>query len=492
MRPAHALVLVGLIAAGCAPMSTLPARRPIDDVAPRAYQRSATSDGPAQDVAQQRAVGRGLVHAPELTAHLQGVLDRLAENSPVSGVPSRVYVQADGSWNAVTTSAGNIYLSIGLVRYLASEDEAAAVLAHELSHVVLGHHASDAMERVQEHGMVLAAVGFTAWQQFGAKSGRMRELPTEAKQAMVAEWGLLKLTSMVLAPGWNRQQEQAADLLAVDLLVRAGYNRGAVAKILKKQAEADATRPRTDPMDILRSIGWQPLQMPQGGDVATQGKALGIKVGEIFVGSALEQLAQRHPDSGARAIVVASYIQREYETVEAPDYQTDSWKSAMTSKTIEPVLQAYASAEDAERSLEAKDLRTAEVHARKATTGPAANHAYPCLVLAATQIGNHRYNDAASSLGKAIKGPEPAFATYRALAVVASNSGRRDEAVRILERSYREFQGAPEVMVTLIKAYEDAGRHQDAQRLTAQCVAKYPGRALAKACTGQAPATTFL
>jgi len=487
---ARPLLLVALLAAGC--VAKLPVRRPIDEVAPRAYGGSVTSDGAARDIAQQRAMGNGLVHAPELTAALQRVLDRLIASTPVTGVPSRVYVQADGSWNAITTSAANIYLSIGLVRHLSSEDEAAAVLAHELAHVVLGHHASDAMERMQEHGMILAAAGMTAWQQLGAKNGRTRELPVQAQQALLAEWGLMKLTSMVIAPGWNRQQEQAADLLAVDLLVRAGYNRGAVGAILVKQAEVDAAHPQPDPMAILASIGWKPVEIPQGGDAGDKAAVLGIKLGEVLAGGILAQMARRHPDAQARAAVVALYVQREYATAEVPDYRTESWQQAMEAPAIKSVLAAYDAADDAQRSLESGDVRAAEQYARQAVSGPAADHAHPCIVMAATQRRSGRLAEAQRSLGNAIEGPEPAFATYLALATITSRQGRQDEAVRILERSYQVFQGAPEVIVTLIGVYQQVGRHEDAKRLTAQCIARYPGRALAKACNGQATPTTLL
>ena len=114
--------------------------------------------GQAKDVDYARAEGLGLVPASPLDTYLNGVLAKLLAQSPVKSVPARVYVRASGDWAAKSTADANIYVALGALLRLDNEDEVAALLAHEASHVILGHADADVVQSLQQRAIQLSAL----------------------------------------------------------------------------------------------------------------------------------------------------------------------------------------------------------------------------------------------------------------------------------------------------------------------------------------------
>lgn len=114
------------------------------------YKPSSQTIGVERDLINQRASGYGLVTAENLEAYANGVLDKLKAASGIPGLPGKVYLSATDDLAASTTPDGNIYIgyrwfeNLNAPRYkLGQEDTLAALLAHELGHLALGHHNSD-------------------------------------------------------------------------------------------------------------------------------------------------------------------------------------------------------------------------------------------------------------------------------------------------------------------------------------------------------------
>jgi predicted Zn-dependent protease len=119
--------------------------------------------------------------------------------------------------NAVGAPSGFVAVTTGLLRAARSEDELAAVLAHEVAHVQLGHtmqpvEAARKQERLT--GVLLEGTSDVVHLFFGK----------------VVSAG----TDFVLDRGFGKRNELAADALAARVLAAAGYAPGALGAFLAR------------------------------------------------------------------------------------------------------------------------------------------------------------------------------------------------------------------------------------------------------------------
>jgi len=82
----------------------------------------------------------GLVQDEGLQARLDGVARTLTRYVP-SGDSYRFRILKSDDVNAMTTPDGQVFVTRTLVRVFRNDDDLAGVLAHEISHVLLGHTA---------------------------------------------------------------------------------------------------------------------------------------------------------------------------------------------------------------------------------------------------------------------------------------------------------------------------------------------------------------
>ncbi len=115
------------------------------DLVPGPYQASKEAIGEQKDIDENR-ITRGILSVPSFTNYATTVLEKLKRASAVEQVPGQVIVVANDQMDAGATADGNIFISSGYIRELKNEDQLAALLAHELSHVLLKHHDSNAVD----------------------------------------------------------------------------------------------------------------------------------------------------------------------------------------------------------------------------------------------------------------------------------------------------------------------------------------------------------
>lgn len=133
--------------------------------------------------------------------------------------------------NAVSTPGGFIFLTRGFIKVLPSEDALAAVLAHEIAHIVFGHaRASISQSNISD--ALLSAAKETAQSQGGFYTAELTALFGDS----VKEIG-----DKLLVNGFSRSQEYESDEYAQTLLTKVGYDQRAlvtVLEILKQQEQA--------------------------------------------------------------------------------------------------------------------------------------------------------------------------------------------------------------------------------------------------------------
>jgi predicted Zn-dependent protease len=125
--------------------------------------------------------------------------------------------------NAISAPGGLIFISKGFIKALPDEDALAAVLAHEIGHVVLGH-ARESISQANISDALLSAAKETAQSQGGYYTSELTSLLGDS----VKEIG-----DKLLVNGFSRSQEYEADEFAVGLLNSVGYDASAMHSVVK-------------------------------------------------------------------------------------------------------------------------------------------------------------------------------------------------------------------------------------------------------------------
>lgn len=155
-----------------------------------------------------------------LQAYVQSIGDRLAAVSHRKDLVYRFTVLDSPVINAFALPGGYVYITRGLMAYLNSEAELAAVLGHEIGHVTARHGVR------QQSAAQAAGIGYT----IGAIL--FPELRAAGSQ------DLFNILGGALLSGYGREHELESDRLGAEYLARSGYEPRAmidVIRVLKDQ-----------------------------------------------------------------------------------------------------------------------------------------------------------------------------------------------------------------------------------------------------------------
>jgi beta-barrel assembly-enhancing protease len=357
-------VLAGLLAGGCAggpggdgatPASWTPAwlagkgtstTTVLARLKAGPYEASSLAVGEEKDLAQHRGDALGFVRSAALEQYLNETRRRLLTASGRTGVPGRVVILANPGFEAFSSPDGNVYVAMGLLESLESSDEVAAILAHELSHVLLAHHSSDLLGDVQRKGQALYELGI------GAKTAL-------AGQRTVSKGDSRNMTNVQLAtdatdklvlPAWSRGQEREADLLGMDLLVESHVAGPAMMSMLEKlQAWEQANKESENAFS-------ERLQQASQRNV---NEAVGVVYEKV-----LGTVSVNHPKTSERIEDAAQYFERFYGTRPPVEPQAGPWKAVRARPEVAQVLASYKRAFQARRLLDQGKAQEAYTTAR--------------------------------------------------------------------------------------------------------------------------------
>ncbi|WP_271409549.1 M48 family metalloprotease [Pseudomonas sp. Q1-7] len=155
----------------------------------------------------------------KLQAYVQQVGQKVASHSHRRNIPYQFTVVDSPDINAFALPGGYIYIHRGLLAYLNSEAELAAVLGHEVGHVTARHS-------VQQQSQS------TAWNILGQA--------VAIGTGVGAAGDLTNALGTAFVRGYGRDMELEADGLGAQYLARSGYDPQAmieVVKVLKNQED---------------------------------------------------------------------------------------------------------------------------------------------------------------------------------------------------------------------------------------------------------------
>lgn len=172
----------------------------------------------AADVAMARSAYEELLDKfpayehPALQRYVQTVGARLAAVAPRTNFPLRFTVLDSPGLFAYSFAHGEVVIARGLVVHLNSEAQLAAILAHEIGHVVSRHPSRQMQEYL-----------------------KMRALEEKLSTRLATPEGRDVLSAFTLAHrrAYSREFEIEADTWSERLLARAGYDPSAMAQVLR-------------------------------------------------------------------------------------------------------------------------------------------------------------------------------------------------------------------------------------------------------------------
>ncbi|NOX72652.1 MAG: M48 family metalloprotease [Alphaproteobacteria bacterium] len=176
----------------------------------------------AQEHPRIQAQFGGAISRGELAQYVARIGAKMARLTPEKADPWTFTVLDTPVVNAFALPGGYVYVTRGLLAIANNEAELAAVLGHEIGHVVSGH-GEDRVKQNNRAGIGVI-IGTILGGVFGGEDGAADAIELGAK-----------LANGYLAQ-YSQDQELAADQIGIQLLAKAGYSPFAQADFLKQLA----------------------------------------------------------------------------------------------------------------------------------------------------------------------------------------------------------------------------------------------------------------
>ncbi|WP_050814826.1 M48 family metalloprotease [Achromobacter arsenitoxydans] len=168
------------------------------------------------------------VDDPELSQYLTTMGRKLAGFAPGAVPEVEMFGVRDPEINAFAMPGGFIGVNTGLIVSSASESELAAVLAHEIGHVVQRHIARGMTQQNQNSMVMLASLAGALLAALAGGGGNL---------AMgVAAFGQAAAINRQL--GFSRDAEREADRAGLQMLTKAGYDADGMAQMFARLMNA--------------------------------------------------------------------------------------------------------------------------------------------------------------------------------------------------------------------------------------------------------------
>jgi len=177
-----------------------------------------------------------LVEDPLVQERVRSIGKKIAAVAGRKDIDYTFKAVADNEVNAVSLPGGFVYVNKGLIDKVSGDDELAAVLAHEVGHIVARH----SIKKLQ------ASIGYTL--------ALIASIPA-ANAGSARNAASLAFTQLYL--GYSREDELLADQLGARYTKLAGYNPRAMISFLEKLQENGRRKP-AQPKNYLKTHPYVP------------------------------------------------------------------------------------------------------------------------------------------------------------------------------------------------------------------------------------------
>ncbi|MDX5372301.1 MAG: M48 family metalloprotease [Pseudomonadaceae bacterium] len=406
--------------------------------------------------------------AVELQRYCEEVLARLLAHWPHARPPIEIRFSASESFGAQATADNVIYLNLGTLQAIESEDELAALLGHEAAHLLLGHldrqHFFNQQKKLLDASVnavnLAVALGDMESQQVGTSRKLALGNPDVVGETIVKSSisGMLlkEVSDNFWNSSWTRAQEDEADLLSVDLMSRAGYSpRGAVHSIQRLQSfdgERKSLLARYQAQQ--KQLFSQAVQKKGLGGLLEQGLHSSLTAGQLALTDLWQDFGKTHQLPAQREEELTRYIASEYRSERRRRPQVARYQEHLLLGDSGRVLASQVMVNRATFALERGDRAEAKRLAAEVDKGPVRNslRAGTLQFLLALQAGRE-----AEALAALERVPEQewrhaSLASYDQIVYLALSLQRQDLAERYLSRgksAWGELMAPLDIMVHL-------------------------------------------
>jgi len=148
---------------------------------------------------------------------VERIVQQLTTTAKADRNPWHVHVLSDDAFkNAAATRGNHIFVWTGILKQVKNDDELAAILAHEIGHVLAGHTASDPSEEV--NGILSGVAGSITSSVLSAQGGGLG-LAADLAGVLVQEG----MKALIINPEQQRKEFEA-DTLGLFLMADAGFD----------------------------------------------------------------------------------------------------------------------------------------------------------------------------------------------------------------------------------------------------------------------------
>jgi beta-barrel assembly-enhancing protease len=196
------------------------------------YQNPVTGRVQRVALSPKEEIALGLNSAPEMARQFGGLYQDQRAQDLVTGIGERLvrsnveinqspyyfqfHLLADPQTvNAFALPGGQVFITVGLLKLLKSEDEVAGVLGHEIGHVV-GRHSNEQMAKAQLSQGLVNAVVMAGGSDYGMTAGQIAQFVSQMKNT-----------------AYGRGDELESDKLGVRFMKRAGYDPHALIRVME-------------------------------------------------------------------------------------------------------------------------------------------------------------------------------------------------------------------------------------------------------------------
>lgn len=387
---------------------------------------------------------------PELQTYCDQVLSRLLAHWPHAKPDIKVRFSASESFGARATADNVIYLNLGTLQAIESEDELAAMLGHEAAHLLLGHldreHFFNQQKKLLDASVTAVNLGVTLAGLESQKSGTSRKLVVGDPDAVGKTIVQSSLSGVLLKAAsdnfwnssWTRAQEDEADLLSVDLLSRAGYSpRGAVHGIQRLQSFEGSNVSQLQRYQAMqKQLFSQAVQKKGVGGLLEQGIQSGVTAAQLAAVDLWKDFGKTHQLPAQREEALARYIASEYRSERRRSPQLASYQRQLLGGQSGKILAGQVLINRATKAIDNGDLNEARKLAKDVARGPAARSMRAQTLQFVLAVQQRRYKEALANLEQ-VPDSEWQYASlssYDQIITLSLSLERQAQAERYLQR----------------------------------------------------------